>query len=125
MSEKRVYKALPELSRERINQAIENDEIEILIVAAFAVATYDLDWKYAQDLCIRLSNHPDKTVSTNAVRALGYVARVHGRLEKHLVKPILIRARRDSDPEVSEWAEETIMDINLYMNWHISHKRNE
>jgi hypothetical protein len=88
MSEKRIYLPLSHFSRDAVKAAIENNDIDILIFVSLSAATYDPDWKYAQDLCIRLSNHPNKTVRGNAILGLAYVARIHEKLEKFLVKPI-------------------------------------
>jgi len=125
MTEKRIYKPLPKLTREQVKLAIQNDNIEILVFAALSIATYDLDWKYAQDLCIQLSKHPHKTVRGNAVLALSYVARIHRRLEKNLAKPVLLNARKDPEIEVQQKAEDAIEDINLFMSWRIGNKHKD
>jgi hypothetical protein len=125
MPEKRRYTPLPILSREQVEEAIKTNDIDVLIYAALSLATYDSSWKYVQDVCIRLSEHSHTTVRGNAVLALGYVARHHRKLEKHLVKPILLRAQKDHENEVCERAECALDDVNHFMQWRIGHKHRE
>lgn len=117
-----VYKTLPFFTRDRVITAIKENDVATLIPVALSVATYDPDWKYAQDLCIRLSEHSNASVRGNAILALGYVARVHRRLEKRIVKPVLLRAQKDSEAEVCSRADDAVDDINLYLNWWIGRR---
>jgi hypothetical protein len=123
--EKRIYKPVPNFAQEEISAAMQQDNVESLIYIAFAVGYYCDDWKYAQDICIRLSDHPNKTVRGNAILGLFYVAIFRRQLDKRLVKPILLRALRDPEQEVRERAEDAIPDINRAMKWKIAqyHKK--
>ena len=123
MSEERTCKPLPRLSREQVLAAIESDDTDVLIHAALSTATNDPDWKVAQELCIRLSDHPHATVRGNAILAIGYVARSHQKPEKRLVKPILPRARRDPELDVRDRAEYAIAAVNRTMRGRIGNKR--
>ena len=83
-----------------------------------SVGEYHPDWKFAQDLCIRLSEHENEKVRANAVLGLAYIARTKGRLEKHLVKPILLRELKNC-ADLRWRIIDSIEDINLFMKWDI------
>ena len=120
MPEERIYRPVPNFTDEEINIAILKDDVDSLIFIAFAVGYHGKDWKYAQDICIRLSDHHNKTVRGNAMLGLSYVALFQGELDKRLVKPILIRALHDSEDEVRERAQDAVLQINRSMKWRIA-----
>jgi hypothetical protein len=84
-----------------------------------AVGEYFLDWKYSQDECLRLAEHSSDIVRANACLGLAYVTRTKQRLEKHLVKPILLRELR-YQREFRWRVEDAIKDINHYLKWHLA-----
>jgi hypothetical protein len=50
---------------------------------------------------------------------LSYAARFRKRVEKNIVKPVLLRAVQDEDSNVAATAQDVIDDINLLMGWRI------
>jgi len=95
--------------------------MEELLVLPLALGEHFLDWKYAQDVCLRLAEHDSLLVRANACLGLAYVARTKGCLEKHLVKPILLRELR-SQTKFRWRIEDAILDINHYLKWRLAHK---
>jgi hypothetical protein len=79
------------------------------------------DWKYAQDVCLRLAEHSHDNIRANACLGLGYIARTQGRLERHLVKPILLRELR-CQTEFRGKIVDAIEDINFFLGWRLAHK---
>ncbi|MEY2831720.1 MAG: hypothetical protein RLZZ574_978, partial [Cyanobacteriota bacterium] len=87
-----IYRPLPILSRkEEIEKLLSSGSIEELLILPLAVGENFPDWKYAQDICLYLAEHSSDKVRANACLGLAYVARTKQRLEKYLVKPILLR----------------------------------
>jgi len=82
------------------------------------------NWKYAQDVCLRLAEHPNDNVRANACLGLAYIAHTKGRLEKHLVKPILLRELRNQT-EFRWRITDAIADINLYLKWHLASRHSQ
>jgi hypothetical protein len=123
MTETRLYKPIPRLTRRQIQTAIHEDDFETLVYAALAAAWYDRDWQFAQAICIQLSEHRHPVIRANAIMGLSYVARFKRRLVKRLVKPVLLRAMKDPDEWVHGNAEDAIRDINLLMKWRIGQRR--
>lgn len=120
--EKRIYAALPTYS---LPQAIEIcdqcDNTEDCILLPLSVGLYWDDWKIAQSICLRLFAHTNAAVRANAALGLSYIARNHGKLDKHIVKPYLLQELRQN--ETYRWRIiDTIQDINLFLGWHMVEK---
>ena len=121
MTEKRIYKPLNDFSLEEIKEIIERNNIEELIVLPLSVGENFPDWKNAQDVCSRLSRHEDPRVRANAVLGFAYIARTKGKIEKHIVKPIVLKELRENMEY--EWRiKDAIDDINLFMKWNLGEK---
>ena len=114
---------IPRFTRQEIDTALEEDDREILLFAGISSAQHDADWKFTQDLCIRLYEHTNKTIRGNAVLGLATVAQYRGTLDRETVEPILLRALRDSEEEVRLRAEDAIREINATLHWEITKNR--
>ena len=79
------------------------------------------DWKFAQDLCIKLAANEDAAVRANAVLGLAYIARTKGILEKHLVKPVILKELRENI-EYKWRIEDSISDINVFLKWNLTYE---
>jgi hypothetical protein len=125
MTLKRIYDPVPDFSHEEIKSAIQRDDVDSLAQISFSIGYHCADWKYAQCVCLQLSDHPNKTVRGNAILGLSYVALFRRKLDKLLVKPVLIRGLRDSEEEVRERARDAVIEINRAMKWRIAdyHKK--
>src|SRR6202011_4956717 len=89
---KLVYRPLPVYSdKKEVERTLSSGTWEELMVLPLALGNSWHDWKYAQDVCLRLTEHADAAIRANACLGLAYVARTQRRLEKHLVKPVLLR----------------------------------
>ncbi|MGI0494200.1 hypothetical protein ACN4EG_20640 [Alkalinema pantanalense CENA528] len=118
----RIYRPLPILhTKEEIETLLNVGTIEELLILPLAVGETFPDWKYAQDLCLRLAEHSSDTVRANACLGLAYIARTKQRLEKHLVKPVLLRELR-SQTEFRWRVEDAIKKINHYLKWNLAQK---
>jgi len=116
---------IPKYRREEIDLALAEDDRETLLFAGISAAHHDPDWKYAQNLCIRLYEHPNKTVRGNAILGLATIAKKQGSLDLITTEPILLRALRDPEGEVRMRAEDTIKEINAALNWDISKEKSQ
>jgi hypothetical protein len=73
---------------------------------------------------LRLAEYPSDKVRAHACLGLAYIARTKRQLQKHLVKPILLRELR-CQIEFRWRIEDAIQDINYYMKWHLAYKHGE
>lgn len=111
------YQEIGALSREDVDRAVREDKTELLLRAAIAVSMHDDDPCYAQDLCVRLSKHPHFNVRGNAILGFGHIARVHRRLDREVVQPIIQAALRDADAYVRGQAVCALDDTSFFLNW--------
>lgn len=117
----RIYKPLTKKTREEVKEIIESNNIEALITLPLSLGEYEPDWKFAQDACMKLAQHEDERVRSNAALGLSYIARTNRKLEKNLVKPVLLQLLRDCK-EYQGKVVDAIEDINLFMGWRIGEK---
>ena len=117
----RIYKPLDDPTDDEISQIIERNLLDEIALLPLSVGQNHPNWKFAQDLCVKLSEHPEPLVRSNAILGLAYIARTKRKLEKHIVKPIVLKALREHDQ--FKWRiEDAIEDINLFMGWNIAKK---
>jgi hypothetical protein len=114
-----VYWSPEPISDAEVMAAIRNDDVEALRKIPIRLGFHHENWRFIQDVSVRLSSHRDVDVRANSLLGLLYAARFRGRVEKNVVKPILLRALRDSHPHVVYTAQDAIEEINLVMKWDI------
>ncbi|NBV21668.1 MAG: HEAT repeat domain-containing protein [Proteobacteria bacterium] len=116
------YEEIPEWSHEKVEQALRDDDPGVLRYAVVAISMHDGDWRYAQDLCVRLSSHPHFNVRGNAVLGFGHIARVHRQLDRAVVQPIIEAALRDADKYVRGHGVDTVADTEHFLGWKYDQK---
>ncbi len=112
------YEEITKLSRIAVEQALRDDVPDVLLRAVIAVSMHDDDWRYAQDLCVRLASHPHFNVRGNAVLGFGHIARVHGQLDRPLMQPIIQAALRDESDYIRGQAVCAMDDTAFFLEWH-------
>ena len=123
--EELIYQSLPSFeSPEQIEQIIATGDPHQVCLVPLIVGEGASDWRYAQSVCLQLADHSDPDVRANACLGLGYIARVHGVLDKRLVKPVLLR-ELNSQTESKGNIIAGIEDINHFLGWRIAHKHLE
>lgn len=108
-----------EFSDSDVWQAIKENDLEALKLIPIKLGFNHDNWRFVQDVSIKLSEHPDENVRGNSFRGLAYTAMTHKKLEKNIVKPILLRGIKDDSEWVRMCAQDAIEDINHYMSWKI------
>ncbi len=111
------YEDIEEWSRDAVQRALAADVPEALSRAVLAVTLHDGDWRYGQDLCVRLANHCNYLVRGNAVLGLGHLAHVHRELEKSVAYPVIAAALRDENAYVRGQAECAKDDTAQFLGW--------
>ena len=116
------YEEIPEWTAEAVVRALREDDPDILLRAVIAVAMHGSDWRYAQDLCIRLSSHRHFNVRGNAVLGFGHIARVHRQLDRATVQPIIEAALRDTNDYIRGHGHDAADDTAHYLGWQYDEK---
>ena len=120
MEPERIYEEPKPITEQEVFDAIRRNDIERLCMIPIELGFHHENWWFIQDISVKLSEHEDRRVRANALFGIEYAARFRGRVEKKVVKPVLLRALRDQDPLVSSHARDTIEAINHLMGWNIA-----
>jgi hypothetical protein len=109
--------AIPELSREEIEEAIVRDDPNELVIALLSVGQYASDAEWAEGVCRRLAPHQNFAVRGKAIRGFGQVARLHKRLDRRTVLPIIQAGLTDTDDSVRRHALAAADDVETFLGW--------
>ncbi len=107
------------LSDEEIMAAITNDEVETLVDLPIKLGFKHESWRFVQEVCVRLSAHPDSRIRANAMQGLYFTAFFHKRLEQDIVQPVLLRGLKDEHPDVAFSAQDSLTNISSLLSWGI------
>jgi hypothetical protein len=111
------YEPIPELTRAEVEAAVERDDPGELLYAVLAAALYADDPAWAEGVCLRAASHRDPNVRGNAVLGFGHLARLHGRLDRLRVEPVIAAALDDPDPYVRGHAHNAAGDVSHFLGW--------
>ncbi|GIO31793.1 MULTISPECIES: hypothetical protein [Paenibacillus] len=114
----RIYRPLQEYADQGISEILKSEDRDLLLQLPLSVGEYHSNWKFSQDICVKLSKHEDPAIRANAILGLAYIARTKGKLEKRVVKPIILKELRENK-EYEGRVNDSIDDINLFMKWKI------
>ncbi|WP_128100904.1 hypothetical protein [Paenibacillus sp. DCT19] len=115
------YKEIREYNDGEIQDILERESIEELIILSLSVGLYHPNWKYAQNLCLELSQHTNAHVRANAILGLAHVARTKRELDKRIVKPVVLKELRDNEKHRGTIID-AISDINHFLDWNLAKK---
>jgi hypothetical protein len=116
MSSQLVYEPIPEITRTEIEQALKRNDPEELLIVVLSAALY-LEPEFAELICLQLTTHPHFIVRGNAILGFSHIARLHNRLNKQLVKPLIINALTDKNEYVRGHARDVREDLEHFLNW--------
>jgi hypothetical protein len=117
----RIYERAQNNTKEQILQIVERNIFEELATLPFDIGENYPDWKFAQDICVRLTNHTNALIRANAIMGFAYIARTKGKLEKHIIKPIILRELRNNAENKGQIID-AIDDINRFLKWKLASK---
>jgi hypothetical protein len=118
---RRKYVEIPKWDRDKVDQALRDDDPNALRYAVLAVSMYDQDWRYAQDLCVQLSSHLNINVRGNAIQGFGHISRVHGQLDQFVVQPIIQAALSNAHKYVRGNASDAADETAHFLGWIYEH----
>ncbi len=72
---------------------------------------------WAENVCLRLSGHPDPNVRGNVLEGFGHLARIFRWLNKRVVLPLVVSRLKDADEWVRGKAEDAADDIEWFLGW--------
>ncbi|MCC9042770.1 hypothetical protein LNQ81_08745 [Myroides sp. M-43] len=89
-------------------------DINIRIHKLLEVIHNSDDWKWLQDLCLKLSENSHLDLSNLAITCIGHIGRMHKKLKLELVVPFL-QELKHNDGHLSGNAESALDDIYIFM----------
>jgi hypothetical protein len=108
------YIALDPISRKDAEEAFLSGSSEAVCYALARLVHHDPEWRWLQDKCIEMTNHPDINVVGLAITSFGDIARIHGNLDLDTVLPLLDKLHGDA--ELAGKVEDAWDDIATYLH---------
>lgn len=119
MAEFMRYKDVPHSTRQDLEQALTRNDEEAAQSAILGLALHDRDWKWVQERCLALMNHPSWPVRAAAAACLGHLARIHRTIDLDRTQAALRTALQD--PQVASYAELALDDIETFVHAPTAH----
>ena len=117
---KAKYVPLPIYStKEEIQEVFKDGSKKDLMMLSLGVGESYPDWKYAQDVCVQLSESKDADIRANACLGFAYIARTKGAIDKDIVVPILLRELQ-SQVKNKQLVKDAIEDLNYRLGWNLT-----
>jgi hypothetical protein len=113
------YEVIAQLGKDEIDSAILRNNPEELLYAVLSAALYSDDAGWAENVCLRLARHEHFNVRGNAILGFGHIARIHRKLTKDLVKPVIETALGDVSDYVRDHADSAAEDVEFFLKWKI------
>ncbi len=103
--------------RARIEDAIESDDVILLmdLVLEIGLAAESREW--AQSCCLQLVRHRNANVRGDAVLAFGHLARRFGQLDSQRVRRLVEIALYDPSDYVRGQANSAADDLSTFLGW--------
>lgn len=105
---------------EDVEAAIVRNQPEELLIAVLSAALYGLDLNWAEGVCHRLAVHPHFNVRGNAILGFGHLARIHGRLDRSVVLPLIQAALVDPHQYVRSHPHDAADDVEHFLGWSVA-----
>lgn len=116
------YELIKHYSQAEIGKAVKDDDTDKLLLMVLSVTLYSDDREYAEEFCVQFSNHEHFTVRANAIQGFGHIARIHGKLNEEIVKPIIKRALKDENEFIRGNAIDAKDDAKTFLKWKFNNK---
>lgn len=98
--------------KKEVRKFLRSNDIETLTtVMLYMVNNFD-DWIWVQNKCIQLFDHKNFHVQGLAITCIGHLARIHGKIEKNKVIPILEKLKRNE--HLVGRIEDALDDIKMF-----------
>lgn len=114
------YEPIERRNKGEIESAISRNDPDELLCGVLSAALYSHDGAWAEDICLRLSSHEHFNVRGNAILGFGHIARIHGKLNKTKVKPVIEAAFKDQSDYVRGQADAAADDVEFFLNWKLA-----
>ena len=108
-----IFRNPEPMTREELERNFQSTDTDIITESLVALAFYEKDWRWAQNICLEFLEDSNPTISGLAAVCLGHIARIHHKLDKKKVLAAL--ERRKKDPLTSGRIEDALSDISIFL----------
>lgn len=105
-------------TKDDIEVAIAAGDCQDLIRIPICVSMDPPDCAWAEAVCVRLARHTEAQVRANAILGFAHLARVCGRLNESIVRPIIEAGLREPPPVYGQ-AVAAADDVEHFLGWAI------
>lgn len=112
-----IYEPIPKFTKTEMENALVEDDISNLIYVPLFASLYYKDRDFAEEVCIKLAKHSNNTIRANAIEGFEHIARIDGKLNEEIIKPIIKEGLKDENDFVrdkSEWARDA---TKQFLKW--------
>ena len=102
-----------------INEILEEGVSDKLLFVPITISLNTPDWKWSEEVCIRLSSHENEYVRGNSILGFGYLAMRRCELNRETVQPIIEAGLKDSSEHVRNHSEDATIEVNDHLSWNI------
>ena len=106
------YKKIEMMSKEHALIELASNDSKRISKALLSLTLHENDYDWLSRLCIRYLNYDDRNVQSTAIQSIGHIARLHGRIDKTRVIPILEKLKKVD--ELSGKVEDALDDISMF-----------
>lgn len=106
-------------TKDEIEASIEHDRVKELIYVPIVITMKPIDCKWAEAICVNLTNHGNTNVRGNAILGLGHLARTCRRLNKSVVEPLIQAGLKDRSKIIRGQAQSAAEGIEQFLGWKI------
>ncbi len=103
--------------RARIEDAIESDDVLVLMDLVMDIGLAGESREWAQSCCVQLVRHRNANVRGDAVLAFGHLARRFGQLDSQRVRRLVQIALHDPSEYVRNQASSAADDLSTFLGW--------
>ena len=114
---KPIYVPIPKFTKAEMEKAFVEDDVGNLIYVSLFASLYYEDRSFAEEICIKLATHSHYNIRAMAIESFEHIARIDGKLNKEIVKPIIEKALKDEDEFVRQKAEDAKDGIKHFLKW--------
>lgn len=111
------YEPIPHFTKSEMEQAIADDDFEKLIFVPLFASLYYEDRDFAEEICIKLSSHSHFNIRAMAIEGFEHIARIDGKLNEEIIKPIIEQALKDENDFVRGKADEAKDGTKHFLKW--------
>lgn len=108
-----IYLEPQKITQQEATSIFSSDSVPEMCQALVAIAFYEEDWRWVQEVCLKFLNHNDPQLRRLAVVCLSHIVRIHRKLDRDLVVSIL--KEHLTDIEIIDAIEDTLYDIDLFL----------